>query len=123
MSLIPFATSIIGASPLLAASTALYGFIMLMTTLVLSLMRSYTLKKGLVHTDEEKEIEKTIKWVSNRKKIQSYIVTAAYLLSIPLAFVSVYLSYICFTIPIILFLLPTKIDEERVEEKVIEKNS
>lgn len=122
MSLIPFVTNILGSNPLLSASTALYGFIMLMNTLALSFMRSYTLKKGLIHTDERKDVKKKIQKVSKKDKIKSYMETAAYFLSVPLAFVSVYLSYVCFVIPIILFLLPAKIDEEMLADKVIEKN-
>ncbi len=123
MSLIPFVTGLLGANPLLTSSTALYGLIMLMTSLTLSFMRSYTLKKGLVHTDEEREIKKKIQLVTIKDKFQSYLSSAAYLVSIPLAFVSVYLSYACFLIPIILFLLPYGIDEEKLADKVIEKNN
>ena len=123
MSLIPFVTGTMGADPLIALSTALYGFILLMTTLTLSYMRSYTIRKKLVHTDEEIEIKVDIIKVSAKRKSRSYLSTALYLLSIPLAFLSVYLSYICFVIPIILFLLPAGIDEEKLGSKVIEKNS
>ena len=123
MSLIPFVTSIMGANPLLPLSTALYGIILLMTTLMLALMRTHTIKKGLVHTDEVREIKIKIKKVSLKGKNQSYIGSAVYLLSVPLAFVSVYLSFICFIIPIILFLLPAGIDEEDLANKVIEKNN
>lgn len=122
MSLIPFVTGIMGANPLLSISTALYGFIMLMTSLTLSFMRSYTLRKHLVHTDEESEIDKKIEKVSVKDKTQSYIGSAFYFVSVFLAFVNVYVSYICFIIPIILFLWPTKIGEQQVENKVIEKN-
>ncbi len=123
MSLIPFVTGILGANPLLPTSTALYGFIMLMTTLTLSFMHSHTLKKRLVHTDEEREVEKKIEKVSVKGRTKTYIGSAAYLASVPLAFVSVYLSYACFIIPIILFLWPAGIDEEKLAEKVIEKNA
>ncbi len=123
MSLIPFVTGIIGANPFLPASTALYGFIMLMISLTLTFMRAYTIKKGLVHTDDEGESNKKIKKVFVKSKRHSYIGSVAYLLSIPLAFVSIYLSFACFIIPIILFLLPAKIDEEKLEERIIEKNN
>jgi len=123
MSLIPFVTGIIGANPFLPASTALYGFIMLMISLTLTFMRAYTIKKGLVHTDDEGESNKKIKKVFVKSKTHSYIGSVAYLLSIPLAFVSIYLSFSCFIIPIILFLLPAKIDEEKLEERIIEKNN
>lgn len=123
MSLIPLATSILGAYPLLPFSTALYGIVMLMTTFTLSFMRAYTIKKQLVHTDEVKEIEEKIYEVSAADKTKNHIATTAYLLSVALAFVSVYVSYFCFLIPIVLFLWPASIDEEKLSEKVIEKNA
>jgi uncharacterized membrane protein len=123
MSLIPFVTGILGGNPLIAVSTAIYGFIMLMTTLSLSIMHSHTLNKNLVHTDDEMEVENKIKTVSTKSKTKTYTASLAYLASVPLAFVSVYLSYICFIIPIILFVRPEGIDEETLAEKVIEKNS
>jgi hypothetical protein len=86
-------------------------------------MHSHTLKKHLVHTDEERDVKKKIQKVSLKGRTKTYIASAAYLASVPLAFASVYLSYICFIIPIVLFLWPAGIDEERLAEKVIEKNA
>ena len=123
ISLIPLATGIMGANPLLSISTALYGCIMLMSTLTLSFMRSYTLRKQLVHSDNEHELNKKIFRVTLKGKRLSYFSSAAYLLSVPAAFISVYFSYICFIIPVVLFFLPTSIDEEKLEETVIEKNA
>ncbi|MBC8048030.1 MAG: DUF1211 domain-containing protein [Fimbriimonadaceae bacterium] len=123
MSLIPFGTGIMGSSPLLPVSTAFYGFIMFMTTLSFAFMRSYTIKKHLVHTDIQREITKKIYKVSVRARTMSYIAAGVYFLSIPLAFVSVYISYACFIIPIIFFILPDGIDNEKLGEKMIEKNS
>ena len=123
MSLIPFVTGIMGANPLLPTSTALYGFIMFMTTLTLSFMHSHTLKTHLVHTDEERDIKQKIAKVSVKSRTKTYIGSATYLASVPLAYASVYLSYVCFIIAVILFLLPAGIDEERLADKVIEKNS
>lgn len=123
ISLIPLATGIMGANPFLSISTALYGCIMLMSTLTLSFMRSYTLRKQLVHSDNEHELNKKIFRVTLKGKRLSYFISAAYLLSVPAAFISVYFSYICFIIPIVLFFLPTSIDEEKLEETVIEKNA
>lgn len=122
ISLIPLVTGVMGASPFLAISTALYGCIMLMTTLTLSYMRAYTLRKELVHTDAKKELNMKIYRVSLMGKRRSYISCAAYFISIPLAFVSVYLAYVCFVIPLVLFFIPTGIDEEKLENSVMEKN-
>jgi len=123
MSLIPFVTGLIGANPVLPVSIALYGFIMLITSITLTYMRSYTIKKGLVHTDEEVKGKKKIQKAFIKSRTHNYMGSLVYLLSIPLAFVSVYISYACFIIPIILFLWPAKIDEEKLEEKIIKKNN
>ena len=96
---------------------------MFMTTLILSFMHSHTLKTHLVHTDEERDIKQKIEKVSVKSRKKTYIGSATYLASVPLAYASVYLSYVCFIIAVILFLLPAGIDEERLADKVIEKNS
>lgn len=123
MSLIPFVTGIMGTNPLLAATAALYGFIMFVSTLAFAIMRSYTIKKRLVHRDDEKEFRRKIYLVSVQARTKSYAACGVYLVSVPLAFVSVYLSFICFIIPIVMFLIPGGIDEERLADKVIEKNN
>ncbi len=124
MSLIPFVTALIGANPTLPLSTAFYGFIMLMTSLSLTYIRSHTFKNRLVHTDEETEDNKKIEKIFLESKRHSYVASAVYLLSVPLAFVNVYLSYACFIIPVILFLVPAKIEEEgKLADKIIEKNN
>lgn len=123
MSLIPFVTGIMGENPLLPLSTALYGGVLLLTTLTFSYMRYYTLKNELVHTDEQRDINLYIKKLSRKNTRKNYIATGAYLLSIPLAFVNVYFSFICFLTPIVIFMLPGGIEEGKLADKVIEKNS
>jgi len=86
-------------------------------------MRSYTLKKDLIHTDTEEELNNNIFRVSVLGKRHSYVSSLAYLLSIPLSFVNVYISFICFAIPIVMFFLPAGIDEEKLESNIVEKNS
>jgi len=123
MSLIPFVTGIVGANPLLPISIACYGLIMVMTTLTLSFMRAHSLNKGLVHKDEDQDFETKIEKVTVKDKIRSFVGSAAYVASIPLAFVSVYVSYACFLIPIVLFLWPSTKEDAKLSEKVIEKNT
>ena len=123
MSLIPFATATMGANPQLPLSAALYGFVMLMTTLLLSIMRSYTIRKELVHKDADKNLTRQIYFVSRQGRTKSYIGTAAYLLAIPLAYVQVYLAYICLLVPPILFFLPQGIDDEKLASRIEEKNA
>ncbi|MFN2457974.1 MAG: TMEM175 family protein [Chitinophagaceae bacterium] len=123
MSLIPLSTALIGANVLLSISVAVYGFVMLMTTLSFAIMRTYTLKKALVHRDSDKMLSKAIKIVSVKARTKSYIGTLAYLCSVPLAYVNVYYSFICFIIPPIIFFIPDGIDDEKLAQKVDEKNS
>lgn len=122
ITLIPVVTGILGANPLLPVSTALYASVMMLATATLAYMRSYTLKKDLIHTDTGTALNNKIIKVSLTGKRHSYVSSIAYLISIPLSFVSVYIAYICFTIPIALFFLPASIDEENLENKIIEKN-
>ena len=123
MSLIPVTTAMVGAGPFIKETTAVYGFVLLMTTLSFALMRSYTLKKGLVHKEKDATMERKIHTVSMRAKTKSYAGSLCYLISIPLAFVHVYLSYICFIVPAVIFFIPDGIDDEELAEKIIEKNS
>jgi uncharacterized membrane protein len=122
MSLIPLSTAIIGANPFYASSAAMYGFIMLMTTLSFAIMRTYTMKKGLVHRDKDKKLTLNIFKVSIKARTKSFFGAAAYLLSIPLAFINVYLSFVCFAIPPIIFFIPDGIDDEAMANRISEKN-
>ncbi|MDB5196914.1 MAG: hypothetical protein JWP88_1285 [Flaviaesturariibacter sp.] len=123
MSLIPLATALIGANPLLAESVAFYGFIMLMTTLTFGIMRSHTIRKGLVHKDRDKEVTKQIMGVTLKGRTKTYIGAMAYLCSVPLAYVSVYTAYVCFAIAPIIFFIPDGIDNEMLANKIEEKNN
>ncbi len=122
LSLIPFATAIIGANPFIALSPAIYGLIMLLTTLTYVIMRNYSIRKNLIHTDKDKVLTQKIFKVSMRARTKAIIGTVVYLISIPLAYVNVYISYVCFIIPPIIFFIPDGIDNERLAEMVAEKN-
>lgn len=122
MSLIPYATALIGANPLLEASAALYGFIMLMTTLSLALMRNHTLRKKLVHRDKDRALTTTVYRVSLQARTKNWIGVGAYLLSVPLAYVNIYLAFVCFFIPPVIFFIPHGVDDEKLAERIEEKN-
>jgi uncharacterized membrane protein len=122
MSLIPITTAVVGANPRLSESLAIYGFVMLMTTVAFAFMRSYTIKKELVHRSEDRAMNKKIRIVSLKAKTKSYIVAFVYLLSIPLAYISIYIAYACFIGAAIVFFIPDGIDDETLAEKIIEKN-
>lgn len=105
MSLIPFPTSMIGANPLLPDSSAVYGTVLSMCALSFTLMRSYAIRKKLMHQDDNR-LNKEVYKVSRRARIKNIIATLAYLVSIPVAYLSVYLSFVCFMIPPVLFFIP-----------------
>lgn len=123
VSLIPFATAILGANPFIAISTAIYGFVMLLTTLSFLIMRFYSLRKELVHKDKDKELTQNIFKVSHKGRTKGIIGAVIYFMSIPLAYVNVYLSYVCFLIPPIIFFIPAGIDNEKLAERVAGKNA
>ena len=122
MSLIPYTTALMGANPLLAPSAALYGFIMLMTTVSLAIMRNHTLKRKLVHHDKDRVLTTTIYRVSLKARTKNWLGAGAYLLSIPLAYINIYLAFVCFLIPPIIFFIPHGIDDEKLAARIEEKN-
>lgn len=122
MSLIPYATALIGANLLLAPSAALYGFVMLMTTLSLALMRNRTLKKKLVHRDANRTLTKMVYVVSMKARTKNWLGVAAYLLSIPLAYINIYLAFVCLLVPPVIFFIPNGVDDEKLAERIEEKN-
>lgn len=123
MSLIPLATAMVSASPKMPESAALYGVIMLLTTISFAVMRVYTLKKNLVHSDANKEVTDSIRWVSLKARTKSFIGSIAYLCAIPLAYVNVYLAYFIFLVPPVIFFIPDGIDDEGLAQKIEEKNN
>lgn len=123
MSLIPLGTAMVSANPKFPESVAVYGCIMLLTTITFAIMRVHTLRKNLVHKDKDKAVTDTIRWVSLKARTKSIIGSIAYLCAIPLAFVNVYLAYFIFLIPPIIFFIPDGIDDERLAQKIEDKNS
>lgn len=123
LSLIPFTTSIVGSNPFIPIAPALYGFVMLLTTLSFAIMRHYSINKQLIHKDEDRELTKNIFKVSFKARSKAIAGTVIYLVAIPLAYVNVFISYACFIIPPIIFFIPEGIDNEELAAKVEEKNS
>ncbi len=123
LSLIPFATAIVGTNPFVPIAPAIYGTVMLLTTLCLTLMRSYSIRKKLLHTDTDRSHNLRISRISIRSRTKAIIGTLVYLISIPLAYVNVYFSYACFIIPPIIFFIPEGTDNEQLAEKLVQKNN
>lgn len=122
LSLIPFATSVVGSNPFVATAPAIYGFVMLLTTFSFTSMRHYTIRKKLIHKDEDRELTRKISKASSKGRTKAIAGTLIYLVSIPLAYINVWVAYACFAIPPILFFTPEGIDNEELAEKVAEKN-
>jgi uncharacterized membrane protein len=96
MSLIPLPTAFLAQHPTLYQATMLYGFVMFLNAFAFYLMRRY--------------VEVVAKFIPYNKKVQhsNIISTSLYLMSIPLAFVSVYVSFIIFVGIPIWYFLPEK---------------
>lgn len=122
LSLIPFVTAIVGSNHTVPIAPAMYSTVMMLTTLSFAIMRHHSLKKRLTHTDEDDELTREIRKVSRRSKRKALAATAIYLLSIPLAFLNVYIAYVCFMVPPVIFFIPEGIDDEKLANKVDEKN-
>lgn len=118
LSLIPFATAIVGANPFIPLSPAIYGLVMLLTTASFVLMRSYSIRNKLVHIDKDKEIRRKIYKVSIRARTKGIIGASVYAASIPLAYVNVFIAYFLFAIPAIIFFIPEGIDSEKLVSNI-----
>ena len=123
LSLIPFATAIVGSNPFVPLSPAVYGSVMLLTTLSFTIMRHYSIRKHLLHKDENNQLSEDLLKVSYKARKKAIIATIIYLTAIPLAYVNVYIAYACFIIPPVIFFIPEGIDNEELAEKVVEKNA
>lgn len=122
LSLIPFATSIVGSNPFIPLSVAIYGVVILLTTLSFTIMQNYSIRKNLIHKDEDEGLNRDISKVSFKARAKEIAGTVVYLIAIPLAYINVYLAYVCFVIPPVIFFFPEGIDDEELAEKVAEKN-
>jgi uncharacterized membrane protein len=122
LSLIPFPTDMLGTNPFLSYSAAIYGIVQFMAMLAFAMLRGYAIRNNLMYGEEDRKLDKTIRKVNRRARIKNIIGLTAYLVSIFVAFWSVYAAYACFAIPPILFFIPDGIDDEALAEKVIEQN-
>ena len=121
LSLIPFATAIVGANPLLPLSAAIYGFVLLLTTVSFLVMRTYTIRRKLVHEDKNRALRRKIYRLSVRARTKSFVGAVIYLAAIGAAYVSIYISYVLFVAAAVIFFLPEGVDGERLSEIVAEE--
>jgi uncharacterized membrane protein len=96
MSLIPLPTAFLAQHPTLYQAAMFYGFVMFLNAFAFYLMRRY--------------VEVVVKLIPYNKKVQhsNIISTSLYLMSIPLAFISVYASFIIFAGIPVWYFLPDK---------------
>jgi uncharacterized membrane protein len=121
LSFIPMATSFFGANPFLSHTVALYGGVMLLTTLSFTIMRVHATKRSLLHSVKDGSLNQKISKLTLKAKTKSMLGTLSYILSIPFAFVNVYISFAFFLIPPIIFFIPDGIDDEQLAEKIANK--
>ena len=122
LSLIPFPTNLLGEAPFLSYSAAIYGIILFMASFAFMLLRRYAIRHNFFYIEQEQTLNKTIDKVNKRSIVKNYIGMAAYLISIPASFWSLYAAYACFAVAPILFFIPDGVDDEELAEKIIEKN-
>jgi uncharacterized membrane protein len=120
LALVPFSTSLMGKSPMLPESTAVYGFILFMASLAFALSRRYAMRHNLMHVTKTRVLNETIRRINRRARIKTYVGMAMYFISIPLSFAYVYLTYVCFLVPAVLFFIPEKVDDKALAKVLFE---
>lgn len=121
MSLIPFPTAMLGENPFLPEACLMYGAVMLMNAIAFRALWLYVDKYKLMYTENNTMLNKEIDEVNKRVRVKNLAAIAAYLISIPLAYISVYLSYICFLVLPSMFFIPdgvTSVYDGRKKQKV-----
>jgi len=107
MSLVPFVTNLLGASPWLPQSSAAYGLIFFLCAFSFTLLRNHTAgKMELRHAPLSTQLMR-------RTQRRNRLGMGLYLLATLAAFVSVYLSFACFLIVPAMYFIPEKINHER----------
>ena len=75
-----------------------------------------------MHKDQNPKITQTVNRVSIQARSKNFIGTASYLLSVIFAYINIYIAYFFFLIPPVIFFIPDGIDDEKLAEKIEEKN-
>jgi uncharacterized membrane protein len=105
LSLIPLPTSMIGRNPFLPESAAMYAGVLFMLAGSFLAMRGYVHRQGLMKQDNER-VNVALRKVHKRIRMKSIGGLVAYALAIPMACVSVYVSYALLLVPTTLFFIP-----------------
>jgi uncharacterized membrane protein len=104
ISLIPLPTSFLSNYPTLYQATMFYGFVMFLNSLAFLLMRRYV------------EVDAKLIPYNKMAHKSNFISTGLYLLSIPLALVSIYLSFIIFIGVPVWYFLPDKFHQKIIKK-------
>jgi uncharacterized membrane protein len=120
LSLIPFATYMLGKGPLVPLSTAMYGFVMLMVSMGFALSLRYGLRQNLALGATVKELNDVQK-VARGTQTKAKIEMSLYCISIILSFVYAPLTYMCFIAAAILYFLPDEVKNRRLAKILYEE--
>lgn len=114
LTLVPFFTSIMGKYYTLPVALAMYGFVMFMSSFAFSLSRFYATRNNLMCKTNITKEDDVIQRIILRMRIKINIGMVFYLISIPLAFVSIFLAYACFIVPAVLYIIPEVVENNRL---------
>jgi len=106
MSLIPFPTAMLGDNPFLPQACMMYGVVMLMNTVAFRIIRLHIIRHELMYKENEDKRNSAVDEVNYRVKIKNLVSIVAYVISIPLSYVSVYAAYACFMVLPAMFFIP-----------------
>jgi uncharacterized membrane protein len=109
MSLIPFATAYMGENHLMPFAVALYGFVALCCGWGFSLLRQAIAR-------QQREDPKLAQ-LHRRLGRKNYLGLAIYAISVPAAFVNVWLSLVLIATPAVMYFFPDRQAEEHVAGK------
>jgi len=104
MSLIPLATAFLGENPFQPIAVALYGFVLFTSAAGFTLLRR--------HASTQTSSDASVAALNRRVIRKSLLGTTLYAASVPLAFVSVYLSMGIFVLIPAMFFLPEWLPEQ-----------
>lgn len=107
MSLIPFATSLIGTNPFLWHATAFYSLIFLFNSWAFALLRKYVNRKELLHESISLEAQRKI---LRKNRLAQVIYLGAALFS-P---ISIYLSFVLLLLVPAMYFIPEKITTKNI---------
>lgn len=100
MSLIPLPTAFLADHPQLPQAVMLYGLVMALNAFAFLLLRRYSVKAGLIRHNA----------VIHRS---NQVSTLLYLAAVPLALLSVYISFVIFVIIPVWYFMPDKLHQQK----------